>query len=313
MRVLAVDVGGSHAVCALVEDRAVRSSRRLDLDRAQGLGAALPLLEGAFRELLEEAQLDSRACAGLAFSFCGLVDTDRNRILSTNQKYDDGPGLDLPGWCRRAFDVPLKLENDARMALLGERHAGAALGFDDVVMITLGTGIGGAAMIGGRLLHGKHYQAGCLGGHLPIRMGGRTCTCGNIGCVEAEAATWSLPQICREWPGFEASALAAESQLDFATLAAHARHGDRVACQVLDHSLRVWSTGAVALVHAYDPEVLVLGGGIMQSADMILPFIQQYVSQYAWTPWGKVQVRAAVLGNEAALVGAVPLIAGGAA
>ena len=59
--------------------------------------------------------------------------------------------------------------------------------------------------------------------------------------------------------------------------------------------------------------VLVLGGGIMQSADRILPFIQQYVSQYAWTPWGKVEVRAAVLGNEAALVGAVPLITGGAA
>ena len=70
---------------------------------------------------------------------------------------------------------------------------GAARGCDNVVMITLGTGIGGAAMIEGKLLRGKHAQAGCLGGHLPAKVGGRACTCGAIGCLEAEASGWALP------------------------------------------------------------------------------------------------------------------------
>ncbi len=78
------------------------------------------------------------------------------------------------------------------MALLGERYAGAGRGFDDIVMTTLGTGIGGAAMIGGKLLRGKHAQAGCLGGHIPVKFGGRQCTCGAIGCAEAEASGWSF-------------------------------------------------------------------------------------------------------------------------
>src|SRR5258706_6097009 len=110
-------------------------------------------------------------------------------------------------WSRQDFGLPLRIENDARMALLGERYAGAARGFDDVVMTTLGTGIGGAAMIGGTLIRGKHAQAGCLGGHLPVLFNGRTCTCGNIGCPEAEAAGWSIPAVSSDWPGYADSDL----------------------------------------------------------------------------------------------------------
>ena len=97
----------------------------------------------------------------------------RRRILSTSSKYDDGPEIDLVAWARAELDLPLRLENDARTALLGERYAGAGQGCDDIVMMTFGTGIGGAAMIGGRLLHGKHFQAGCLGGHFAADYRGR--------------------------------------------------------------------------------------------------------------------------------------------
>jgi len=87
------------------------------------------------------------------------------------------------------------------MALLGERHAGAAAGCDDVVMVTLGTGVGGAAMIGGRLLRGRHFQAGCLGGHLPVRFDGRRCICGAVGCVETEASDGRCRRFAVPGPG----------------------------------------------------------------------------------------------------------------
>jgi glucokinase len=80
-----------------------------------------------------------------------------------------------------------------------------------------------------------------------------------------------------------------------------------VAREIVDHCLHVWGTAAVAAIHAFDPELLVYGGGIMKSADAILPFIQDYVEKNAWTPWGKVRVRAAQLGNDAAIFGVVPL------
>lgn len=308
MRAAAVDLGGSHATCAVVEDRTVLAAETIPIPAAAALGPILPRLAQALHQAARRGGLSLGDCVGLAFGFCGLVDPRANRILSTNRKYDDGPGLDLPLWAHQALGLPLRLENDARLALLGERQSGAAEGFDDVVMITLGTGIGGAAMIEGRLVRGRHFQAGCLGGHLPVRFDGRPCSCGGVGCVEAEASTAFLPDQCREWPGFGASALAQSESLGFEEVFAHARGGDRVAVEIRDRCMHVWAAGAVALVHAYDPEVVVLGGGVMRSGEEILPFVESWVHAHAWTPWGRVQVRPAALGDRAALLGAVPLL-----
>ncbi|MGD0226630.1 MAG: ROK family protein [Terriglobia bacterium] len=310
MKALAIDLGGSHATCALVEDRTILASRTVSTDGTAALAPQLPLLAESLQALLVDPRGSTAAPAGLAFSFCGLVDCVRHRIAGTNAKYDDGPGLDLVAWCRESLGIAFKMDNDARMALLGEWYAGAARGYDDVIMITLGTGIGGAAMIQGRLVRGKHSQAGCLGGHMPVDFNGRTCTCGAVGCAEAEASTVALPGVCRSHPSFASSALAAEPSITYARLFYHAGQGDQVAQEICDRSMRVWGTALVGLIHAYDPEVIVVGGGIMKSGDRIIPFLQSYVERYAWTPWGKVKVCSAELGNDAALLGAVPLLQG---
>jgi glucokinase len=310
VKALAVDLGGSHAACAVVLDREVVAVEQVSLEAARGLAGALPGITAALERAAASAGVPVSACAGLAFGFCGLVDTVAGRVLSTNAKYDDAPGLDLPGWCRQSFGLPFRIENDARLALLGERHAGAAQGTDDAVMMTLGTGIGGAALIGGRLLRGKHFQAGVLGGHLVAAFDGRPCTCGGRGCVEAEASTWALPALARETAGFEESALARAPRIDFEAVLAAAAAGDAVAVAVRERCLRVWAAGAVAMVHAWDPEVLVIGGGVMRDAGVVLPAIEAHVRRHAWTAWGEVAVRAAALGDRAALLGAVPLLEG---
>ena len=310
MPALAIDLGGTHATCGIVAGAKIISRRTVEASGAGGLKVLLPTLAKVFFELLSECALELKDCEGVALAFCGIVDAERGCVLSTNQKYADARALDLNAWCRQALGLPLRIENDARMALLGEHFAGAGQGLDDLVIVTLGSGIGGASMMGGRLVRGKHFQAGCLGGHMPISLSGRKCTCGNTGCVETEASSWALPGICQSWPGFGESVLAAEKKLDFATLFQAAAACDRVAGEVLEHCLRAWSVGTVALIHAYDPEMVIFGGGVMQSGSMVLPFIENYVRQYAWTPWGKVRIRAAELGNDAALLGAVPLLRG---
>ncbi|MFZ1976226.1 MAG: ROK family protein [Candidatus Acidiferrales bacterium] len=308
MKALAIDLGGTHATCAIVEDSNILYSRHLDLDSAQGLGSVLPLFTTTLRELLGEASLAPRDCAGLAISSCGLVDSANQKILSSPKKWDDGPRVDFVGWCRREFSLPIKMENDARMALMGERYAGAGRGYDDLAMITLGTGIGTAVMIGGALLHGKHFQAGNQGGHQPLDVNGRTCTCGGIGCAEAEGAGWALPGIAQDWPGFSESALAKEPAINFETLFRLADAGDLVAKQVQERCLKVWAAAAVGIIHAFDPDVVIFGGGVLKSADLIIPFIQNHVNNHTWSPWGKAQIRAAALGNNAGLLGAIPLL-----
>lgn len=301
MKILAVDLGGTHATCALVEGRRILARETIALPGSPLLATSLETIAAS----LDRVQAQNPANA-IGFGFCGLVDSRSTRIASTNGKYTDAVDLDLSHWAVQRFGLPLRLENDARLALLGERFAGAAQGETDVVMFTLGTGIGGVAMIGGQLLRGKHDQAGVLGGHIPVNFAGRRCTCGAIGCAESEASGWSLPLIATEWPDYASSQLASR-RLDFENLFACATAGDSVSREIVDHCLRVWGAAAVAAIHSFDPELLVYGGGVMKSSDLILPFLQEYVDANAWTPWGKVRVRAAQLGNDAALFGVVPL------
>ncbi|HTB98449.1 MAG TPA: ROK family protein [Terracidiphilus sp.] len=310
MKCLSIDLGGTHATCGLVEDDRIIASEKLNIENAVNLAEILPRLAESLKGLAG-GKISMQDVAGIAVGIPVIVDFYRGKALGSNGKYVDADRLDLQSWSREALGLPLYLENDARMALIGEAYAGAGRGFENIVMITLGTGIGGVAMIEGKLLRGKHAQAGCIGGHLPVKVDGRKCTCGALGCAEAEASGWSLPILASEWEGIQDSRLTQYQNIGFRELFAEAVSGDRIACEIRDHCLRVWATVTVGLVHAYDPEIVILGGGVMKSADVILPYIEAYVQKYAWTPWGKVKVRAAELGDEAALLGAIPMMAQG--
>jgi glucokinase len=305
---IAIDIGGSHATCALVDERRVLRKATAAVDEAR-LQPMLDVLEETTRRLLEEERVAASECAGVSVAFPGIVDDESGRVLGTlDEKFADAVEYDLRGWGERSFGVPLRVENDARLALLGEWWCGAAKGFEDVVMVTLGTGIGGAAMTDGRLLSSTHHQAGAIGGHIPVTLSGRRCLCGGHGCAEAEASSWALPEICAEQTGFAASSLAGEPTIDFRTLFQHNDAGDAVAAAVLEHCCRVWATLTVALINAYDPEVVVFGGAVMSRSESILPRIQAAVDDRAWTPGRKVRIARAELADDAPLYGAIPFL-----
>ncbi len=308
MKALSLDMGGTHIGCAIVEDHRLLGAITISSETAQNLSSMLPVITDALHSLLRSNAVRPEDCAGLAIGYPGIVNTRTGKILSTLKKYEDAPHLDLAGWSRETFGLQLRMENDARMALLGEHYAGAAQDSDNIVVMTLGTGIGGAVMMHGTLLRGVHSQAGCLGGHIPLNYNGRPCPCGNVGCAETEAAGWSLPQIARDWPGYPSSLLATAPAMDFRMLFSDAVQKDVVALAIRQHCIEVWAANAVAVIHAYDPEIVVIGGSVIKSADLILPLIQEHVNQHAWTPWGHPQIRSAALGNDAGLLGAVPLL-----
>jgi glucokinase len=309
MTFLGLDLGGTHAACSLISGQTVLATEHLPFTDTLNFAAVLPDVTATLKKLSPEAP---EPVSGLGIGMCGLVDSRRNRVLSTNGKYEDTVSFDFERWGRESLGVPVRLENDARLALRGEMYAGAARGFSDVVMFTLGTGIGGVAAMGGVPLTGAHGQAGVLGGHVSVQMNGRKCTCGGQGCAEAEASGWSLPMLCRESPGFAQSRLA-DLELNFKNLFESCTAGDPVALDIRTHCLTVWGMMTVTAIHSFDPELIVFGGGAMGAASQILPTLQHYVEQNTWTPWGKVRVVPAELGSHAAALGVPTLFPEGAA
>ena len=300
---IGIDLGGTRIKSGLLKNNILLEKNIFDVESNKGLQSNLPKLETAIDDLLKKHQVKPDMLQGIGLAFPGIVDPFSKKIISTNKKYDDGPQLNLEEWAAQKWNTAFYIENDARMAAVGEWIFGAGRGSNDLVAVTIGTGIGSSAIIEGRLLRGKHFQAGCLGGHFTVQYNGNECTCGNIGCVEAQASTWNISQMIKADPDFSKSSLANETRLDFYTVFKVSRQNDELATRIKYECLNIWSAGIINLIHAYDPEIVVLGGGILNSKEEIIPYIQKRVAQYAWCPWGNVQIKASELMDDAAILG----------
>ena len=299
---ISIDLGGTIVKTGLVRDGKVVASSRIEASSGKGLGPMLEPLARAVDKLVADLHGDS--LEGVAMAFPGIVDFDAGRALSTNAKYDDAPSLDMRAWVRRRWNAPFIMDNDARMAMIGEWTYGAGRECRNMVMMTIGTGIGTGVLLDGRPIYGRSGCAGSLGGHLTVDYKGRHCTCGNVGCIEAQASSFFLPQIIREDMRLSAAFRQHPSNYDFKDLAGKYRTGDRDAAMVLESCMDAWSAAVVNYIHAYDPEKVIIGGGVMKSGDIILPYIRERVRSLAWCPAGEVELGMTALGDDAALLAA---------
>jgi glucokinase len=301
MATIAIDFGGTRIKLGLIDQGETRAMRVIEAESRAGLATRLPAIQEAIRSAAADAEVSLKECRGIGMALPCLIRGDR--IVSTIDKYPDATQIDLPAWSSESLGLPLVLENDANAALAGEWRYGAGRGLRSVVLMTLGTGIGTSAVIDGVPLRGQHGQAGCLGGHVTINIDGERCVCGNVGCVESEASTWAMPKHAKSDPDFAASVLAREPVLDYRAVFTHADAGDALSARLRDRAIAVWSAAAVTLVHAYDPEAVILGGGIMKSPGPIVAAMQKYLDEHAWVGWGKVKVIRSELDDSAALIG----------
>lgn len=276
--VLAVDFGGTRIKCGLVAEGAVRSSRTMAAQSGAGLAAALPRVAAALREICVTTGVVPDQCAGIACAVPALVDHRWQRVRNAYGKYADAPGVDLPSWANEAFRLPLLVENDARLALIGEWRHGAGRGLDDAIMITLGTGIGTAVLMGGRPLRGADGRAGNLGGHLIAVADGRPCSCGSRGCYESETGSAQLDGLARASPDFAASSLGAGDGIDYRSLRRAARRGDACATALLERSLRLWARLCCDLTTCYGCRHVLVGGGVVAGDEDLLPELRRAVA-----------------------------------
>jgi glucokinase len=299
---LAADFGGTRIKLGVVRDGKVIAQSVIPAESGRHLTERLEAVATGLEKLCEQAGIALSECDGMGFSYPSIIDRRKARILDHFGKFGDASAIDLRGWAEQRLHLPLAIDNDARMALIGEWRYGAGRGSDNCAIITLGTGIGVSAVIEGQVLRGVHGQAGILGGHTTLRTDGGSCVCGNVGCAELLASTSVIARLAREHSLFAGSALAKLEVIDYAAIFQLASAGDECALALRNRSLETWAALAVNLIHVFDPELIIFGGGIMGSADEILSWVRDYISRHAHTPWGQVKVAVSELGDRAALL-----------
>jgi len=276
---IGVDMGGTRVKIGLVGEGKLLADATIPASAHGKLTDRLIEIGDKVDELLKDLKAQP---TGIGIALPSIVDHVRSKVLSKYVKYPDAQDVDFDKWAMQRWKIPVALENDAKAALVGEWQYGNGKGCRDLVLITLGTGVGSAVMMDGKLLSGRNFVAGNLGGHMTINVNGKECNCGNIGCLETESSTWTLRDDVTSSAGFAASALSKEKEIDFKILFQLAAQGDHLAIQVRDKCLKAWSLGVISLIHAFDPERIVVGGGIMMSGDLVLSHISEMIRKHSW-------------------------------
>lgn len=311
--ILCYDVGGTRTKLGLFDPHAstVMQCRVIETPVNRTGAEILGMLIGAGHELLGETR---RPACGVGFAVTGVVDSSAGRVAAMNhlpqlQELPIGPQL------AQAFEAPVIMDNDARAYAVGEAVHGSGRGFSSVLCYTIGTGVGCSFVRGGEPLRSPGLLAGILGGHVTVDFNGPLCSCGNRGCVETYASApaikaalgdlWQrgVPSIIRELCGGNIH------RLSPVVLFEAYQRKDPSASEVFDRFIRALGAGIVSAVHLLDPEVVVLGGGVIAADEPVLPAIRDYVARHAWTqPKGRIEFRRAALGNEAALYGLAVMV-----
>lgn len=301
--VLCADFGGQRTKLGLVEDARVAGWAVVESPATAESSEWLPELKEAVTALCQSAGIRMADLEGMVWALPLIIDPGLRRATWSFGKFADTTREDFCSRAEEMFGLPLVMENDARAAAIGEWQEGAGRGCRNLAMVTLGTGIGTGVILDGRPMRGRSGMAGNLGGLSVTHLGCSETDALPPGCTEGRVATWALPRRAAAMPQFANSALSGESPLNYEAVFAHAGRGDAVAGRLRAAAFEAWGAVALNLLHAYDPERLVFGGGIMASADVILPAVREFVARHAVQAGGPVDIVAAELGDQAAVFG----------
>lgn len=307
-RYIGIDLGGTNIKCGAVDD-AGRVVHRLSVptDSDRGAEAVLNAMIAGAKDAAAGADWSMASVDAIGIGSPGPIDFAAGVIV----KAPNIPGLDnmpLRDGVSAGTGRPSILENDANAAAFAEYWVGAAKdpSVDNIVMLTLGTGIGSGIIVNGALIHGAHNSAG-EGGHMIVKDGGRQCGCGQRGCLEAYASASHTANRAREaLDNGGASTLndlpaPITSEQVFAAAAA----GDKLALGIIDETTDLLGVACVNLCRLLDPQMILFAGGMIHAGDFLFDRIRAAFARHTWTvAEDRVQIGPAMVGNDAGLIGA---------
>jgi glucokinase len=307
--VLAVDFGGTKIIAALVSHPPRVIARDYSLTLAgEGVAAVTGRIFSAIDRVLSAQNIAPSQLHSIVVAAAGAIDPERGLVTSSPNLlgWRDVPLRDM---VKARYKVNTILINDANAEVLGEHQLGAGKGVDSLILVTVGTGIGGGIIIKGRLYTGASGSAGEIG-HTAIDVNGPRCSCGNIGCWEMFASgramareaqariKWGEKSTLAEMVGGEIEKITTEK------IEAAARSGDPLALEVISKAATYLGIGMVNLVNAFNPEMIIVGGGVAKMGELLLEPARQVVRERAFKlASGAVRIVPAQLGDDAGVLG----------
>lgn len=294
-RYLGIDIGGTFVKMALVNDDGDILSQWKIPTQLESNGSKIPEDIVASTHKNNVGDID-----GVGIGVPGAISDDGECVSqAVNLGWHDMP---LKSFIERGLCAPATLLNDANAAALGEMWKGAAKGAKDFLFVTLGTGVGGALVLDGRLRTGAHATAGEIG-HIPVRsLEHRVCGCGNTNCLETFASANGLVKTMRyllDTRGEKRSDFTAQDIMHWVS------EKDAIACEALEQTVSILGESLAGLLNALDIEEIVIGGGLSQAGDALLVPLSQEIERHAFPQIrGTYELHIAQLGNDAGVLGA---------
>lgn len=300
-----IDVGGTKIAAGLVgPDGEVHGAHRVPTPAGDGPAAILDAMATAARPALEALEaLDGTARPdGVGVGTGGVIDHRTGRVVSSTDLLSGWTGFPVGDELRKRLDLPVRVDNDANALALGELRFGAAAGLDSVLFVAVGTGIGGALVLDGSLVHGASHAAGELG-HLPapgqVDARERICSCGRPGHLEAVASGPAITRTHRIRGG--------QPVTDLRDVAVAALDGDDIATAALNDGAAALGSSLGGLVNTLGPQAVVVGGGVAQIGDAYWRPMENALRSQLLPACEGVAVYLSQLGADAAVVGAAAL------
>jgi glucokinase len=305
--VIGIDLGGTKISTALSDFNGnVVSQSIIATDAHEGEAAVLGRIIKSVEDVIENGKVDVVQVKAIGIGSPGPLDAKTGIIITTpNLPFKN---FDLVSPIREKFQVPVYLDNDANVAAIGEFMFGAAKGTENMVYFTVSTGIGGGAVLNGKIYRGNTSNALEIG-HATVAPNGPRCNCGNIGCLEATSSGTAIGKRAKE---------ALESKVDTslrkyksvtsAEVFAEAAAGDEISKDIIDNALNYLGIGVANAVSTFDPEMIIIGGGVSKAGKIVFDKVQEVVNKRCFKNMSEAcKIVPAGLGTDAGVIGAVAL------
>ena len=312
--VVGVDLGGTKILVAGMDgDHTILSRTRVPTDPKEGTEAVVDRIGWAVSQVVKEMDISSDDVAGIGVGAPGPLDPETGVVtFAPNLNWNNVP---LKAMLEARLSVPVFVENDVNVGVLGEHRLGAGRGMTDLIGVFVGTGIGGGVIIGGKLYQGYNRSAGEVG-HMVVRAGGPRCGCGNRGCWEAVASrTAIVRRIAKAFRKGEKGWLYRKiagnpSQVKSRALSRALAKGDPLVVREMKREARYLGIGVANLVNLFSPRMVILGGGVVEAMEMwLIKQVRRHVLRYALDhAMADVEIVPAALGDDAGILGCAVLV-----
>ena len=309
--IIGIDIGGSYIKSGIVKyDGEIVASMKIPTPMSVGVGSMENVFKTIAARLTEQAGITKENIIGVGVGSAGAVDSSLGEVcFAANLTMERFP---LASVAEEALGLPVKVANDANCACLGEWKFGSGKNFSDMILVTLGTGVGGGIIVDNKLLTGNRGAGGEIG-HMLLCKGGRQCSCGRKGCFEAYVSGGALVSQTIEAMQKDRKTklwkIMDESKMITPKLIFDMSREDKLAKKIVGDYIVNLAEGLVELGNIFRPQAIIIGGGLSAQGDYLIAPVREYVNGHLFakdtTP--QVEILQAKLGNNAGVIGAASL------